>query len=98
MNISSGVLSNLSIGAQNTTESIVITTANTALHTYPLKTYFLSSLYFPAPNCCATGIANPLHIPIQKPIIIKFIELVAPTPARADTPNVLPTIIVSTRL
>lgn len=92
------MLSSLNIGAQNTTDNIVITTANTALHTYPLNTYFLSSLYFPAPNCCATGIAKPLHIPIQKPIIIKLIELVAPTPASADTPSVLPTIIVSTRL
>ena len=34
-----------------------------------------------APNLCAIGIANPLQIPIQNPIIKKLIEPVEPTAA-----------------
>ena len=88
----------ISILRQNITDASVSTMANTILQIYPLNTYFLRSAGFLAPKHWATGITNPLQTPIQKPIIMKLIEPVAPTPARASTPRVLPTIIVSTRL
>ena len=51
-----------------------------------------------APKLCAIGIANPLQTPLQNPIIIKLIAPVDPTPAYRTTPNLYPTIKVSTIL
>ena len=48
-----------------------------------------------APNVCATGIAKPLQTPIQNPKIMKLIEPVEPTAAKAFTPSILPTMIES---
>ena len=54
--------------------------------------------YFFAPNCWATGIANPLHKPMQKPITKKLTEPMLPTAARASEPKNFPTITVSITL
>ena len=46
----------------------------------------------------ATGMAKPLHMPVQKPMMRKLMEPVAPTAARAFAPSSRPTIMVSTIL
>ncbi len=46
----------------------------------------------------ATGIAKPLHTPMQKPMTKKLMEPVEPTAARAVAPSSLPTIMVSIML
>ena len=88
----------IKICLQNTQTINVMTAENTIAKKPLLKTYLRSFLKFPAPNFCATGMAKPLQTPIQKPIIIKFIDPVEPTEANALTPKYLPTIIVSTIL
>ena len=52
----------------------------------------------PEPIRWATGMAKPLHMPVQKPITKKLTEPVEPTAARAWEPSSLPTIMVSTTL
>ena len=60
--------------------------------------FFLRPASSLAPKACETGIAKPLQTPMQNPIMRKFMQPVAPTPARALKPRNRPTIMVSTRL
>ena len=48
-----------------------------------------------APNAWATGMAKPLHAPLQKPIIKNMIEADAPTAASAPTLTKRPTMAAS---
>ena len=52
----------------------------------------------PSPKDWATGMAQPEHMPSRKPMIKKFSEPVALTPAKAFTPTKRPTITLSARL
>ena len=73
----------------------VITTANMAASHPLFATNRLRAFMFFSPNFWATGMANPLHTPRQNPMIIKLMEPVEPTAARAFTPRNFPTIMVS---
>ena len=86
------------MGLHKSTVAIVITTAKNSASQVLFATYFLSVLSFLAPKLCAIGIAKPLQMPMQKPIIRKFMEPVLPTAANDFTPRNFPTIMVSTRL
>ena len=57
--------------------------ANAILSHTLFATYRRNPFSSPAPNRCATGTTKPLHTPLQKPMIKKLIEPVAPTPASA---------------
>ena len=52
----------------------------------------------PAPKLCAMGMAKPEQIPRAKPRIRKFSAPVAPTAAKARTPRMRPTKMLSARL
>ncbi len=78
--------------------SRVSTAANPRDSQTQLATYLRRSSKSRAPNLWATGMENPLHTPMQKPMIRKFTEPVAPTAARLSVPRKRPTITVSTRL
>ena len=73
---------------------VVTSEKRIASHTL-LATYFLKEDSSCAPNAFATGMANPLHTPIQKPIIMKLMDPVPPTAASAFAPKNCPTIMVS---
>ena len=80
---------------QTTTVRILpMTAAVQTIFATNLRMDFIS----PAPNRCATGIAKPVQIPVQNPLIMKLIEEVAPTDASAPTPIHLPTTMASTML
>ena len=86
------------IGRQAATTANVSATENAMHSQAPLATNLRSLDSSLAPNICATGIAKPLHTPVQNPITRKFSELVDPTPASGLTPRYCPTITVSTIL
>ena len=86
------------ISRQKTTVNVVITAIMAMDSHTPLATYCRMRCSSRAPKYCATGMAKPAQMPMQKPSTRKLIEPVAPTPASAATPRKRPTIIVSTRL
>ncbi len=96
--ISSGVFIILRTGPQTAATRIVRNTENPMQSHAPLVTNRRSLLSSLAPNIWATGIAKPLHTPMQNPMTIKFKEVVEPTPARGLTPRYCPTMTVSTIL
>ena len=96
--ISAGVRIICKIPLQAATVTTVITTAKTMESHTLFATYFRSPVSSFAPNFCATGMAKPLHTPMQKPMIKKLMEPVEPTAARAFTPRYFPTMMVSTIL
>jgi hypothetical protein len=96
--MSPGVFMAVSIPSQETAIAAVITSAMTADSHTPPVTYRRSSWLLPAPNCWATGMANPAHTPQQKPTTRKLMDPVEPTAARAAPPSVFPTMAVSTTL
>ena len=79
------------------TTMVIIVESNRDIHTL-LVIYFLRLLLSFAPKLCATGMANPLQIPIQKPRIMKLMEPVEPTAASELTPSICPTMMESTML
>ena len=76
----------------------VRTTANRPDSQAALATYRRMPDRSPAPIRWATGMAKPLHTPVQKPMTKKLMEPVEPTAARAWAPSSLPTIMVSIKL
>ncbi len=93
--ISAGVLIHTRILEQRRHTIPVMITENPAVSHPLLATYRRIMTSFFSPNFWATGMANPLQIPIQNPMIIKLREPVEPTEARARTPRYFPTMIVS---
>ena len=79
--IFSGVRIHCRIFLHRSTVTIVSTTAKITDTHALLATQRRIPLSSFAPNLCAIGIANPLQIPIQNPIIKKLIEPVEPTAA-----------------
>ena len=77
---------------------VVMTAENPRASQPLLATNLRIMASFFSPNFWATGMAKPLQIPIQKPMIIKFMDPVEPTAARAFTPKYRPTIMVSIML
>ena len=75
------------IGRHNKTTATVVTTENITDSQTQFATYLRRILSCFAPNSCAIGMAKPLHTPIQKPMIKKLTEPVAPTAANASTPR-----------
>ena len=96
--MSSGVCIMRKSGRQNITVEIAIRIEKNMLKYAAFITYFRIVLRSLAPNRCDTGIENPEHKPVTKPIIKKFTELVEPTAASACTPIAFPTITVSVTL
>ena len=94
----SGVRIRIRICLQNSAVTTAIAMEMPAASTDAFTTYRRIREYSFAPKVCATGIANPLHSPMQKPMIRKFREPLAPTDASASIPSVFPTIIESARL
>ena len=78
------------------------TTVRTLPMTAAVHTMFVTNFRMdcrsPAPNRWATGMAKPVQSPVQKPLIIKLTDPVAPTDASAPTPIHLPTTMASTML
>ena len=83
---------------QRTPTKTVMTTEKISASQAALAANRRSPRPSPAPNLWATGIENPLHTPMQNPLIMKLMELVEPTDASAETPRHFPTTIVSTIL
>ena len=98
----SKIFSGVRIKTRICLQNSAVTTANAmeipAASAIAFTTYRRIREYSFAPKVCATGIANPLHSPMQKPRIRKFREPLAPTDASASIPSVFPTIIESARL
>lgn len=96
--MSAGVSISSRICRVNTQTRTVSRAARPAETQMMLATKRRSSPCSPEPKRWATGMANPLHTPVQKPMIIKLMEPVDPTAASEPTPSHLPTIMVSAML
>ena len=93
--ISSGVPSIFSTGIPVSRAASVIPRTKISPSISVPATAFLTLSISPAPTYCAIGIAKPCANPIFKPSTSPETEAVAPIAAKASTPRILPTIIVS---
>ena len=93
-----GVLVQTSSRWQSSAVAAAIRIENPTVSQKELAVYRRSPSSSRAPKHWATGMANPLHTPMQKPSTKKFSEPVEPTAARASGPSNWPTITLSTRL
>ena len=96
--MSAGVCMRIRISRQKTLTITVMITANTAESQMLLPTYRRRPFSSSAPNRWATGMAKPVHTPMQKPLIRKLTEPVEPTAARDWLPLYCPTTMISTAL
>ena len=96
--ILSGVLMRTRIYLQSKVVSSVITVPKPIASQMQFATTLRIPDRSPAPNLWEIGMEKPLHMPMQKPMIRKFTEPVAPTAAKLSVPRNRPTMMVSTRL